>query len=116
MPTSSKGSKQGKPPQTIPSMSGYPDAPPDNPIQTFNTITLTFSQFQQLLGSVKQAAEGASDSGPASGAGSSTEKDGKKKNRIRASKLEYMRVNEVYAPCFWNWLSAMLINARYQLE
>jgi hypothetical protein len=100
MPILSKPSKQGKPPQTTLSMSGYLDAPPDNPIQTLSTITLTSGQFQQLLGSVKQAAEGASDPGPASGAGLSTEKDGEKKNRIRASKLEFTTVNEVYAPCF----------------
>ena len=98
MPAPSKVANQSKPPQTAPSRSVHSDTPPDSPAQLLSTITLTSSQFQQLLDTVKQAAGGASDSEPASGTGSSTEKDNEKKNRIRASKLEFKTVNEVYAP------------------
>ena len=78
MPGHSKAVKQSKPSQTPP-RSGHPDTPPNSPTQTLSTFTLTEGQFQQLLDTVTQAAEGASDSRPASGAGPSTDKDDEKR-------------------------------------
>jgi hypothetical protein len=80
------------------SKSVHSNTPPDSSAQLLSTITLIFSQFQQLLDTVKQAAGGVSDSESVSETGSSMEKDNEKKNRIRASKLEFKIINEVYAP------------------
>jgi len=74
MSSTSKAAKQSKPPQAAPSKPGHPASP----IQT-----------------IKQATQGLSEAGPALGADPSVGKD-EKKSKIRASKIEYKTVNEVY--------------------
>jgi hypothetical protein len=106
MSSTSKARKPSNPPRAT-SGSTHQDIPPDSPSQVLSANTITSEHVQQFLDILKQANQ--ATSGPTSGADPSVEKHDEKKDRVRASKIDFKTVNQMYAPCSQNE-SPSLIN------
>jgi hypothetical protein len=84
-----------------------PHVPPNSPGAELSPQYVTTDRLKELFVDVLREVRGLSDSsksaetGPSAKpeAGSSAEKGDGKKDRIRASKIDFKTVNEVYAPC-----------------
>ncbi|KAL9616324.1 MAG: hypothetical protein Q9160_008803 [Pyrenula sp. 1 TL-2023] len=98
MPTQSKHSKQSK--ATAPLTLGNPDTPPNSPTQAHGINVVTSDHIQQFLDILKRSVQGPPDSGPEP----PPEKGEEKEKKIRASKIEYKTVNEVFVPCTSKWV------------
>lgn len=90
MPSATKSKKA---PQATPSKSCHPATPPYSPTQTPSSKVTTSEDAQ--LNNPKQATEEVSGAGPTFTTDPSIGKD-EGKSRIRASKIEYKTLNEVY--------------------
>lgn len=98
MSSTSKARKPSNPPRAT-SGSTHQDTPPDSPSQVLSANAITSDHVQQFLDILKQTKQATSGPGPTSGADPSVEKHDEKKNRVRASKIDFKTVNQMYAPC-----------------